>query len=87
MARAKVTYVYNPATGKREWHIEYQSDPDATAVEHERAHRALVRALVGQGLASEDEIEVVRGEGTASEKPTAREAEAAPVRAARRKAQ
>lgn len=87
MARAKVTYVYNPVTGKREWHIEYQSDPDATAVEHERNHRALVRALVGQGLASEEEIEVVRGEGKVEEKPAAPDEETARRRRARRKAQ
>ncbi len=86
MAKAKVTYVYNPVTGKREWHIEYQSDPDSTAVEHERAHRALVRALVGQGLASEDEIEVVRGEGQPQAKPEGREEEAV-RQTARRKAQ
>jgi hypothetical protein len=69
MARAKITYTYNPQTGKREWHIDYQSPSDATMDEHEAKHRALVREMVGD-LESPD-VEVDRG--------LARKPEAKPV--------
>jgi hypothetical protein len=61
MGRATITYVHNPTTGKREWHIEYESEPDATAHEHEKSHRRLVRELVGD-VNSSDDIDVDRGE-------------------------
>jgi hypothetical protein len=60
MARAKITYVYNPQTGKREWHIHYESPSDATLHEHEAKHRALVREIVGD-LDSPD-VDVERGD-------------------------
>ena len=60
MARAKITYVYNPGTGKREWHIDYQSPPDATVHEHETRHRALVKEIVGD-LEGPD-VDVARGQ-------------------------
>jgi len=72
MAKAKATYTYNPVTGKREWHIEYKSDPDATAVEHARAHRKLVKALVG--TTGNDDVDVDRGDGSKpEEKPAEQE--------------
>ena len=71
MARAKITYVYNSRTGKREWHIQYESPPDATMQEHESKHRDLVRKIVGS-IEGED-IEVERGESGKKPKPTAAE--------------
>ena len=65
MARAKLTYVSNPETGKREWHIHYESPGDATLAEHESRHRALVQELVGD-LATPD-VEVARGERSQAE--------------------
>jgi hypothetical protein len=85
MARATITYVHNPTTGKREWQIEYESEPDATAHEHERGHRRLVRALVGD-ISAGDEIDVDRGESEApnAERRTA-QAEAPARRTTQRK--
>jgi hypothetical protein len=77
MARAKVTYTYNPDTGKREWHIHYESRPNAMLHEHEKGHRELVRALVGE--LDTDDVEVARGEAKEDDsddkkaKPTAEE--------------
>ncbi len=67
MARAKITYRFNPETGKREMHIDYQSDSDADRLEHEQEHRKLVRDLLGD--LSGDEVQVERGSG-AIEGPT-----------------
>ena len=67
MARAKITYVYNPVTGKRDWHIHYESPGDATMHEHETKHRKLVREIVGD-LESPD-VDVERGEAHKPEKP------------------
>jgi hypothetical protein len=61
MARAKITYVYNPDTGKREWRIDYESLPDATMHEHESRHRELVRELIGPLEGSD--VDVDRGGG------------------------
>lgn len=60
MARAKITYVYNPQTGKREWHIHYESPADATVHEHEARHRTLVKEIVGE-IESPD-VDVARGD-------------------------
>ena len=59
MAKAKIIYDYNNRTGKRVIHIEYQSDPDALAYEHEKEHARLVRELVSKGLASKDDEIVI----------------------------
>jgi len=59
MPRAKITYEYNSQTGKRVIHIDYQSDPDALAHEHEKAHARLVRELVGKGVLSEQDAKDV----------------------------
>jgi hypothetical protein len=72
MARAKITYVYNPQTGKREWHIHYESPADATVHEHETRHRALVKEIVGE-LAGPD-VDVARGDsGKAQPQPAPEE--------------
>lgn len=47
MARARITYVFDPATGQRDLRIEYESGDDALADEHEQEHRRLVRGLLG----------------------------------------
>ena len=79
MGRATITFVFNPKTGKREWHIDYQSEPDLTRVEHEQAHRRLVRNLVGSGVLANDETDVERGSPEAPhEKPTTAEREEEP---------
>jgi hypothetical protein len=60
MARAKITYVYNPQTGKREWHIHYESPADATIHEHETRHRDLVKEIVGD--IEGPDVDVARGD-------------------------
>jgi hypothetical protein len=69
MARATITYVFNPATGKREWHIDYESAPDATIPEHEKGHREVVRNLVGKRALEEGEVETDRGGGSKEKMP------------------
>lgn len=70
MARAKITYRYNPKTGKREMHIDYQSDSDADRIEHEQEHRALVKELVGD-IGGGDGVSVDRGGGDGAPEPSA----------------
>ncbi len=50
MARATIRFRHDLATGQRELVISYESDSDALPHEHERDHRALVEAVLGQGL-------------------------------------
>lgn len=72
MAKVKITYDYNNKTGKREIHIDYQSDPDALAYEHEKEHARIVGELVGRGILSADEASDVvfdRPGAEAHEKP------------------
>ena len=68
MARVKITYEYNNKTGKREIHIDYRSDPDALAHEHEKEHARVVRELVGKGILPQedaDDVIVDRAQGEA----------------------
>ncbi len=77
MARAKITYVHNPQTGKREFHIDYESPSDATVHEHEARHRKLVKEIVGD-LADPD-LDVGRGQPKpASPQPECPDPEAHP---------
>jgi hypothetical protein len=80
MAEVTLRFRHNPATGKRELVISYESDDDALAHEHERDHRALVEKLIGQPIGDDTEIVIERGgkEGVAETPPgeTARAPEA-----------
>ncbi|MFO0661825.1 MAG: hypothetical protein U0165_18630 [Polyangiaceae bacterium] len=60
MAEVTLRFRHNPATGKRELVISYESDDDALAHEHERDHRALVEKLIGQPIGADTEIVVER---------------------------
>ncbi len=67
MAEVTIKFRYNPATGKRELIIGYESDDDALPHEHERDHRALAEKLLGQKLGDdvgEIVVERVRKDGT-----------------------
>ncbi len=59
MARAKITFEYNNQTGRRDIHIDYTSDPDALAHEHEKEHAGIVRELLGRGLITKEEADNV----------------------------
>jgi hypothetical protein len=41
---------HNPKTGKRDLVVEYESEADLLAHEHERDHRRLVEQLLGRSL-------------------------------------
>lgn len=51
MAEVTIRLRHNPRTGEREVVIHYESDSDLLPHEHERDHRALAEALLGQPLA------------------------------------
>ncbi|NVB40350.1 hypothetical protein G6O69_38450 [Pseudenhygromyxa sp. WMMC2535] len=56
----------DPATGKKNLIVEYESDSDALPHEHEEEHRALVNALVEGGVVEAEEVGKVvvrRGQG------------------------
>ena len=55
MAKIKITFEYNDETGKRLINVDYTSDPDALAWEHEKEHARIVKELVGRGIISADE--------------------------------
>jgi hypothetical protein len=77
MAEVTIKFRYNPATGKRELIIGYESDDDALPHEHERDHRALAEKLLGQKLGDdvgEIVVERVRKDGTVMEGESEREA-------------
>jgi hypothetical protein len=67
MARAKITYVHNPQTGKREFHIDYESPSDATVHEHEARHRKLVKEIIGD--LTDPEVDVDRGQSAPPSQP------------------
>ena len=50
MAEVTIRLRHNPRTGEREVVIHYESESDALPHEHERDHRALAEALLGQPL-------------------------------------
>lgn len=78
MAEVTIKFRYNPATGKRELIIGYESDSDALPHEHEQDHRALAEKLLGQKLGDDIGdivVERVRKDGTVMEGEAAREAE------------
>lgn len=50
MAEVTIRLRHNPRTGEREVVIHYESDSDLLPHEHERDHRKLAEALLGQPL-------------------------------------
>jgi hypothetical protein len=86
MARATITYTYNPKTGRRDWHVEYQSAGDTMLDEHEQAHRDFLRKLLGDALSRGDEVEVSRGETATADTEKTSDVEA-PLREGRRETQ
>ena len=86
MAEVTIRLRHNPRTGEREVVIHYESESDALPHEHERDHRALAEALLGQPLG--DDIENVRVERVSKEAETSDTApESAPAREAQKVSQ
>jgi hypothetical protein len=81
MAEITIRFRRHPGTGRRELVIHLESDDDLLPHEHERDHRAIVEALIGQKLGLDTDIVVERiekrGEGHGAAEP-----EALPERAA-----
>ncbi|MCA9681268.1 MAG: hypothetical protein KC431_13525 [Myxococcales bacterium] len=68
----------DPATGKKNLIIEYDSDSDALPHEHEEEHRALVNAVVEGGLLKAEELGkviVTRGQVISLEEQADKKAE------------
>lgn len=64
MAKAQITFKYNNETGKRDIHIDYESDPSSLPFEHEDDHRQLVDRLIDLNAVAEEKeaMEVSRQE-------------------------
>ena len=63
MAKAKITFEHNSQTGKRDIHIDYESDPSAMPYEHEDEHRDLVNRIIDlKEMQEERENEITREE-------------------------
>ncbi len=78
MAEVTIRFKHNPATGKRELIIGYESDSDALPHEHEKDHRALAEQLLGVPLGDDIEgvrVERVQKDGRAIEGELERESE------------
>ena len=56
MAEITIKLVYNLNTGKQDVFIDFISDEDALPIEHERDHRSIIEALIGQGALSTDSV-------------------------------
>ena len=46
MPKARISFEYNDKTGKRDIHIDYESDPSALPYEHEDEHSDLVNRIL-----------------------------------------
>ena len=60
MAEVTIKFRHDPKSGKRELVIHYESESDALPHEHERDHRALAEALIGQPLGDDVDVHVER---------------------------
>jgi hypothetical protein len=69
MAEITIRFRHNKVTGKRELVIHLESDSDVLAHEHERDHRRLVEALLGQKIGDDDTVVIERGTATTTATP------------------
>lgn len=56
MAEINIRLIYNLNSGKKDIHIDYESDDDALPIEHEQHHRQIVESLLGQKIVTEDDL-------------------------------
>lgn len=70
MAELTLRIRVDPATGKRELVIDYQSDSDALPIEHEEEHRRLAEKVVDGGLGELDVRREQEAPPAAQEKPS-----------------
>lgn len=70
MAEVTIRFRFNPATGKRELVIGYESESHMLSHEHEREHRALAEKLLGHPLGDGTVVRVERTQkGTVATEP------------------
>lgn len=63
MAKARITFEHNAETGKRDIHIDYESDPSSMPHEHEDEHRKIVNKIIDvKSLKDENGVEVDRNQ-------------------------
>lgn len=84
MGQIKISFVYDPKTGKRDLMVDYESDPDRLPAEHERDHRRIVERLVGRETVQEGGTERIRPEQLPA--PPEQEAELPPPQGEKEKA-
>ena len=56
MASLTIRLRVDPATGKKDVIVDYESDSDALPQEHEEDHRRLVQKLIAAGVVSAEEM-------------------------------
>ena len=78
MAELNIRLQIDPATGKKNLIIEYESDSDMLPMEHEDEHRRLVNALVEGGVVKAEELGKVVLQRDSGAKVEAERAEAEP---------
>ena len=61
MAEITLRLRHDPRTGRRELIVHLESDSDVLGHEHERDHRRLVEALIGQKIGDDDDVIIERG--------------------------
>ncbi|MCP4750858.1 MAG: hypothetical protein GY866_08195 [Proteobacteria bacterium] len=63
MSKVRITFEYNNKTGKRDLHIDYESDPSALPHEHQEEHRDIVNRIIDlQSMEEDQDVEVDREE-------------------------
>ena len=60
MADITIKLVYQLETGKQDLYIDFVSDDDALPIEHEREHKKIIEALIGQGVLKPDQLGEVK---------------------------
>lgn len=84
MAEITIRFRHDPATGKHEIVVLYESDEDALPHEHERDHRALVEEILGRPIGDDETIVVEREDAASSGTEESAERDEALRRQARR---
>lgn len=60
MGQITIKLQFNLETGRKDILIEYESDEDMLAHEHEKRHKEIVEQLIGKGVLASGEVGEVR---------------------------
>ena len=70
MSKARIIFEYNNKTGKKDIHIDYESDPSSLPYEHEEEHRNIVKRVINtKSLQGDKDVEVTRPEPEIERQP------------------